>query len=823
LWLEAIGRYRATASSAPNFAFEHVLRPGRLTRDRLAGLDLSSLRFLMAAAEQIKPDTYCRFLQTFRSCGLDPAAFFVAYGLAENTLAVTNYGRRMLSLSRRELTHGRARATETASGIADAVHLMSCGRPLGDTSVAIVDPDLRQQLPAGHVGEVWVAGASVSPGYWANPDVSRTTFENRLNGGDDRCYLSTGDLGFLDEGELVICGRLTEMIILRGQNFFPQDIEDVAVRAVPAIRSGCAAAFEIDRNGEAAIALVAEVGGRVEADPLAAVRAVRAALGLDLAEVLFVSPHEVPRTSSGKVMRYRAREMFLGNRFAVVARHVREPAAAVHQALTDTPFAQLLSRYQLTGSETMTLHEAGVDSLDLVQFLHELQELLAEHSAAALGDEVDTHLVQQTTIAELVELASLIKTVPTQALSKIRAKLRAARTAHAARDLKMMLADAALPFSPVLKSAEVPAASNTVLLTGATGFLGPFLLASLLEQTSAKIVAAVRAGSEGEAIARLRAAVCQSGLERRLGRALAERVEIVCCDLEQPRLGFGARDWDRLALSIDAVFHNGAAVNYLFDYARMRAANVNGTAELLRLACTGRPKVFNHISTTFIFGWATKPILLESDGNAGMELLDFGYSQSKWVSERMVADAGNQGLAIRIFRPALITPSVQGQGNNFDITIRLLAFMLSYGIGVTAQNQVSFLPADITADNIVAIASLADTAGGTFHVTRDEYQTMKDVTDAMTLQTGRHFDLFDLQRFVPEVIRRCRREDLLFPLLDFLIRSVDNIASMEFKRYDNSIYRAARDRSPWGRRDPPLADTVSGILSFMERKGIFKP
>ncbi|MGO9326883.1 MAG: thioester reductase domain-containing protein [Steroidobacteraceae bacterium] len=822
LWLEAISRYRATASSAPNFAFEHVLRPGRLTRDRLARLDLSSLRFLMAASEPIKPDTYRRFLQTFRTCGLDPKAFVVAYGLAESTLAVTSYGRRTLSLSKRELVRGRVRVTETVSGIAGAVHLMSCGLPLGDTKVAIVDPDTCERLPAARVGEVWVAGASVSPGYWANSDVSRKTFGNRLNGGDGALYLRTGDIGFLDEGELVICGRASEMIILRGQNFFPQDIEDVAVRAVPAIRSGCIAAFEIERDGEASVALVAEVGGRVDADPLAAVRAVRVALGLDLAEVLFVSPREVPRTSSGKVVRHRACELFLEGRFTVVARHVRGPAPGVHHALSGRPFAQLLARYQLTGTETVALRDVGIDSLDLVSLLHELQELLAEHGAGALGDEVDTRLVQQMTIAEFVGLAALIETMPEQALNEVRTKLRTARTALAANELRMMSEDASLPFSPLLGPVDVSAAPTKVLLTGATGFLGPFLLASLLEQTSARIVAPVRADNESEAMARLRAAVRQSGLEERLGGALGERLETVCGDLEQPKLGFGAHDWDRLTHSIDAIFHNGALVNYLFDYARMRATNVNGTAELLRLACTGQPKIFNHISSTFIFGWATKPLLLESDANGGMELLDFGYSQSKWASERMVADAGSHGLRVRIFRPALITPSLEGQGNGLDITIRLLAFMLSHGIGVTAENQVSFLPADVAADNIVAIAGLADTVGGTFHVTRDDYQTMEDVTDMMTLQTGKYFELFDLQRFVPEVIRRCRRDDLLFPLLEFLIRSVNNIASMEFKRYDNSAYRAARDRSLWGRRDPPLDDTIAGILSFMERKGIFR-
>jgi len=203
-----------------------------------------------------------------------------------------------------------------------------------------------------------------------------------------------------------------------------------------------------------------------------------------------------------------------------------------------------------------------------------------------------------------------------------------------------------------------------------------------------------------------------------------------------------------------------------------------------------------------------------------MELLDFGYSQSKWVAEQLVFDACRRGLTTRVFRPALVSPSVTGGGNNFDIAVRLVAFMVNHGIGVDALNQVSFVPADITANNIVAIASTPGTANKTFHVTRDDYANMLDITGLITKSTGRQFEIFSLPDFVPELIRRCRKDDLLFPLLDFLVGSVDNISAMEFKRYDSSTYQAARDASVWGKPDPSLEDTVNGILKFMHRKGI---
>jgi hypothetical protein len=146
--------------------------------------------------------------------------------------------------------------------------------------------------------------------------------------------------------------------------------------------------------------------------------------------------------------------------------------------------------------------------------------------------------------------------------------------------------------------------------------------------------------------------------------------------------------------------------------------------------------------------------------------------------------------------------------------------MVNHGIGVDALNQVSFVPADVVANNIVGISTTPGTENKTYHVVRDDYANMLDITGLITKATGRQFEIFSISNFVPELIRRCRKEDLLFPLLDFLVGSVDNITAMEFKRYDSSSYQAARAASAWGKADPSLEDTVNGILKFMYRKGI---
>src|SRR6202140_3069588 len=158
LWFDAIKTYRATATAAPNFAYDYCLRAGRLSKESLENCDLSSLRLLMAAAEPIKPGTYTRFLQTFQPYGLKSESFFVAYGLAENTLAVSHGGRNIISVNKNGLALGKARMTTETSEIGGATQIVSCGTPLPGLDVKIVDPKKHNALAPGQIGEIWVAG-----------------------------------------------------------------------------------------------------------------------------------------------------------------------------------------------------------------------------------------------------------------------------------------------------------------------------------------------------------------------------------------------------------------------------------------------------------------------------------------------------------------------------------------------------------------------------------------------------------------------------------------------------------------------------------------
>src|SRR6201992_4215915 len=390
LWFDAMTAYRATATAAPNFAYDYCLRAGRLSKESLEACDLSSLRVLMCAAEPVKPDTYTRFLEAFQPYGLESESFSGAYGLAENTLAVSLGGRNIVSVNKRALALGKARMTTEVSEIDTATQIVSCGTPLPGMDVKIVDPEQHLALEAGLIGEIWVAGNGKCLGYWKNPELTLKQFRARIvdDSPYDDGYLRTGDMGFFHDGELFVCGRMKDMIILRGQNYYPQDIENVVERASGLIRANCVAAFQIHEDSEPALAIVAEVknpNALPEARKIAT--AVRNYLNVEVALISFIAPRAIPRTSSGKIMRQRTRQMWLHGQFTVLTDYSREKdaGASASDSGPQSSFGVLKARYNLTGQESYNLVEAGLDSLDLVVFMHELKELLKDKGAELLA------------------------------------------------------------------------------------------------------------------------------------------------------------------------------------------------------------------------------------------------------------------------------------------------------------------------------------------------------------------------------------------------------------------------------------------------------
>ncbi|HET8683213.1 MAG TPA: fatty acyl-AMP ligase, partial [Micromonosporaceae bacterium] len=288
-WLEAVSRFGGTVSGGPNFAFDLCVR--KSTPQQRADLDLSTWSVAFCGAEPVRAGTLDRFAAAFAPAGFRADAFYPCYGLAEGTLIVT--GGRPAQAPRR-VRHG------------DTVHV-GCGRALGGQTVAIVDPETRTAPGLGTVGEIWVCGPSVATGYWNRPDETRHAFQAVRVDDPGRRYLRTGDLGFLDpSGELVVTGRVKDLVIVRGRNVYPHDLEHAVESQVAGVRPGCTAAFAVDLDGEERVGFAAEVAadGVAVADTIAAIRRVLSEVAeVSPATVVLLRPRRIPKTSSGKIQR----------------------------------------------------------------------------------------------------------------------------------------------------------------------------------------------------------------------------------------------------------------------------------------------------------------------------------------------------------------------------------------------------------------------------------------------------------------------------------------------------------------------------------------
>lgn len=318
-WLRAISKYRATTSGGPNFAYEVCAQAAE--EEDTSSLDLSCWTLAYNGAEPIRARTLERFAEVLAPRGFRREALYPCYGLAEATLIVTGVPKTAPVTTRRFDRNALARHEAVPSDDeAASVPLVACGRSTDETTVRIVDPETRLPVPPGKIGEVWVSGPAVARGYWKRKEATAEAFGATI-AGEPGSFLRTGDFGFFEDGQLYIAGRLKDLLIVRGRNHHPQDVEQTCWESHDALRAGRAAAFTVD-DAEERLVIVQELvrdavklAGPLDVEEITArVRAnVARVHGLTLHRLVLVAPGKVPRTSSGKVRRQECRRLHLEN------------------------------------------------------------------------------------------------------------------------------------------------------------------------------------------------------------------------------------------------------------------------------------------------------------------------------------------------------------------------------------------------------------------------------------------------------------------------------------------------------------------------------
>ena len=321
-WLNAISRYQATTSGGPNFAYDLLCR--QIQPEQLETLDLSHWEVAFSGAEPVRAHTIEQFSEIFAPCGFRREAFYPCYGMAETTLFITG-GRRseppiIKYIEAKQLEENCV--IEVTPEHPNSRPIVGCGQPnLGD-EVIIVNPQTLTACSEAVVGEIWVKGSGIGLGYWNQPEETEQMFRGFL--GEKGPFLRTGDLGFLQDGELFITGRIKEMMILWGRNRYPQDLEQTAENSHPALRKGCGAAFSIEVNEEECLVIAYEVERsylrslNVEEIVTAIRQAIAEQHTVEVYGIVLLKTASLPKTSSGKIQRRTCRQQFLNGELAVV-------------------------------------------------------------------------------------------------------------------------------------------------------------------------------------------------------------------------------------------------------------------------------------------------------------------------------------------------------------------------------------------------------------------------------------------------------------------------------------------------------------------------
>ncbi|MBN1489663.1 MAG: amino acid adenylation domain-containing protein, partial [Phycisphaerae bacterium] len=588
----------------------------------------------------------------------------------------------------------------------DAASGSMIGRPIPDLRTYILDAH-GQPAPVGVPGELHVGGAGLARGYLNRPDLTTERFiPNPFLRRDGERLYKTGDLCcYRPDGDVEYLGRIDDQVKIRGFRVELGEIE-TALEEHPNVHEAVVLARATD-TGEKRL-----VGYVVAGDDIPAISDLRLRLAGCLPDYMvpsaFVFLDAIPRLPNGKI-----------DRKALPAPDAVRPELTVGYVAPRNDLERCLAQVwsAVLGVERVGVmddfFELGGDSIVAARLVYQLEEHLGEAVYPVA-------LFESPNIAELAQ--SLATAYPDTITARFGTDAVPVASEVASPGLPGFMALADLAVEAVLDPAIRPEAAArdggpaTVLLTGATGFLGAFLLAEWLEQTTAEVHCLVRAADDDTAAARIERTLESYGI---WNDAFRSRIVPVAGDLSKPLLGLSADRFDALAETLDVIVHNGALVNFLQPYAALKTPNVLGTQEVLRLACRHHAKPVHYVSTSSVF--ATQElagcVVYEADSPDNIAGLRGGYAQSKWVAEKLVTIAEARGLPVAIYRPGRISGhSRTGASNTDDMMLQLLLGCIRIGAAPDLDMEDDMAPVDYIARAIVHFACRSNSCGKAFHL-----------------------------------------------------------------------------------------------------------
>lgn len=395
-WLEVITQEQITTTCVPNFAFDYCV--SKITDTQMKQLNLSSLQCIYNGSEPIQFDSVQQFINKFSAAGLSPQAIHSCYGLAEATLMLTakqfSNANNSLKLVKSDFELGKI-SISLEESYESTVRVINCGNCQSDHSIRIVNPNTLTELPERTLGEIWASGPSIAKGYWNKAELTKNTFENQLPNNPEIFYLRTGDLGFINQGELYVTGRIKDLIIICGKNYYPQDIEQAITQSDPVFDTQSAAAFTVEIQEKQELIVIQEIrrDAMSTIQPELLFAEIQALLldqfGLVPYSIVLVKPYSLPKTSSGKIQRWLARKAFLDKTLKNIAywnKNSRNQTGTIFLNSSTTEIKKWLNDWMMRRlNMELTDHDyeksvtaLGINSIAAVELSNDLQTKIGQ-------------------------------------------------------------------------------------------------------------------------------------------------------------------------------------------------------------------------------------------------------------------------------------------------------------------------------------------------------------------------------------------------------------------------------------------------------------
>lgn len=719
-WFKFLSDTKSELAAAPNSIFESY--PQMLPVEKFNNIDLSNIKTIIISAEPINYKGVKKFVDEYEELGISMDKICSAYGSSEVTggLSITNRGITVngrhktfsqLSLDADSYLKGRIVLADDNSK--NTIQCSSDGNPFYGVTLKIVNPDTLLECNNDEVGEVVAQAPNIASAYYNNEEATRETFQFKLPGYSGE-FFRTGDLGFIYDDELYITGRIKELLIINGENILPCDVSAKIKNNIPELYRGLISIFAVSKNNKEQVVVVVGISGSASLNYVEIKDKINACIlkyfNFTPYSIRFVNEKDLPKTDSGKIPSFKVKRLYSEDKFKFIDDIVNESINCdEEQTDIEHRLKEILRENSYDNISINTnLLSLGMNSIEVVKLSNMIRN--------KFNIEVPVKFIfANPTVAKIGEYIEMSLSGEEVALTE---------------DKTYLYNEAVLPEDIVIKKYEEGGlAFKNIFLTGATGFLGAYIIRELIKAGAERIYCHVRCNNEKEGFERIKGNMEYYKL---WNDEYSEFIFPVPGQLEQDLLGIERNQYDFLCENIDVIYHNGAVLNFIYPYETLKNINVKGTISTLEMACTGKMKYYNYISSYSVYMNPSHfgKTVLEDDELKDCKGYPLAYTESKWVCEKIIREARAKGLKASIYRPGDITGSVEtGIWKYSDMVSRIVKSILKYKTYPQWDKKMYMTTVDYIAEAVVNISKEEKNYNKAYNIINNNYLSIERLAD----------------------------------------------------------------------------------------------